>query len=150
HFSIGMDLIRHLFPVESLSDMVLAEAWTSVRTFHVLASALLEDTIEDLKTHTERSSTVSGGRLNKHSAERGMQKNLAIHYRVVSDTTGQAQIGQSGFPMQMVKKFHCDFFQTQLQTRCNVSFPIRQGTPRFSRSPERVDEFIGEYAANHG
>ena len=55
-----------------------------------------------------------------------MQKDLAIHRRVVSNSAGQAQISETGFIMQVIKKMESNFFQPQLQARRQVALSISQ------------------------
>src|SRR5207247_1088757 len=81
---------------------------------------------QNLITNTQRRAAIARRRLNKDSLEWRVQKDLAIHRRVVSNSAGQAQISETGFIMQVIKKMESNFFQPQLQARRQVALSISQ------------------------
>ena len=78
----------------------------------------------DFVANAERGAAVARGRLHIDASKRRVQKNLAVHDRVVSNAARKTQIRQSCFCVQMIQNVKTNFFESQLQAGGDVALAI--------------------------
>src|SRR6266404_5231170 len=75
-------------------------------------------------------------------------KDLAIHHRVVSNSARQPQIRETGFIVQMIQNMEGNFFQPQLQARCQIALSIGQMCIRLACRTKLARILIGKDSSN--
>ena len=105
-------------------NILIRELRPGVRTIHHKTARPIKHVVVDFIADPYRCPAISGGRLNVHSPEGGVEQNLAVDHRVVGDSAGKPESVRSCFFMEVIEDVETDFFEPRLKARGYVAVAI--------------------------
>ena len=135
--------VRQLFGSRCGDTALGAVAGAEIGVTHRVASRLVQLVMQDVERRAESAAGIVGGGLDKELVERALPQDAAIHHRVESDATREAQALLTGTLSQIDEDVQHGLLERLLYARGDVVMTLGDLLVGLARAPKTLVIFSG-------